>query len=530
MANSISAEIKRYAQEKGFDDDVVIHVVEQALKAAYKKQYGTDSNVGFVEEDDEVYLVSHKVIVQEVVNPVLEISLEEAKKLHPESEIGDELAISEDPSTFSFLAVQAGKQRVLQCIREIQKDTIYSEYATKVGEIIIGYYHREKNGNIYVDLGKVEGILPKRFQSPRDHYGRNTSEGQENRIKALVKEVKKHRQSNIVQLVLSRTDSEFVRRILELEVPEIYNGIIEIKNIVRDPGNRTKVAVVSNREDIDPVGACVGTRGARIQVIITELDGEKIDVIQYSDDPQVYIKNALSPAEVEEVIILDEEKRTALAIVSDTQLSLAIGKQGLNVRLANRLVDWNIDVKTEAQFKEMDIYSQARKAAENLFSDENTEFEEISKVSELPGITEEIVEALHSNEIEDIEDLIAMSTDEIKALSGFSETMAEDLLQIMDETLEVIEEDEDDFDDEEIEENISDEIDDKELVEDEQQGVDEELKENYEQEAELEQGEGLDDEHEYYECPECGSAITIDMTACPSCGVGLSFEFEEDDE
>jgi len=493
MSEGIIEAIREFAQEKGIDDDFVLHIVEQSLKASYKKQFGTDANAVFNEETGKIY--SKKIIAAHAKNPVFEIDLEEAKKLAPACEEGDELLVEVDPKSFGINSVRVGMQRATQCIREMQKDTLYAEYSTKVGEIIIGYYHRERNGNIYVDLGKVEGLLPKKYQSPRDHFGRNAAAGEESRIKALVREVKKHRQSNVVQLILSRTDAEFVRRILELEVPEIESGVVNIHNIVREPGYRTKIAVSTDRDDIDPVGACVGAKGARIQAVIAELDDEKIDILPYSEDPKVYIKSALSPAEVMDVMILDAEKRLALAIVSDSQLSLAIGKQGLNVRLANRLVDWNIDVKTEGQFKQMDIYTDARKAVEDLFtddtSDEGEEYEEISNVSELPGITDDILTILYNNNIEEIQDLINMEDDEIRALDGLSKDMADTLLDIIANAVEVVEDDED-------ESNEESKID-------------------------------SEDETEEFECPECGHKITIDMTKCPNCGVDLAFEYEDEE-
>lgn len=493
MSNELTDAIKSFAQEKGIDDDFVLHIVEQALKASYKKQFGTDQNAVFNGETGKLY--SNKKIVKAVKNKILEMSLEEAKKLNEESEEDDEILVEVDPKTFGINAARVGMQRATQCLREMQKDSIYAEYSTKVGEIIIGYYHREKEGNIYVDLGKVEGLLPKKFQSPRDHFGRNSGAGEENRIKALVKEVKKHRHSNIIQLILSRTDTEFVRRILELEVPEIESGIVEIRNIVRDAGYRTKVSVSSQRDDVDPVGACVGTKGARVQAVIAELDDEKVDIIPFSEDPKAYIKQALTPAEVMNVIILDEEKRQALAVVAESQLSLAIGKQGMNVRLANRLVDWNIDVKTESQFKEMDIYSDARRAAEDLFSDEEEEYEEISTVSELPGITEEIIAVLQNNGIEDIQDLINKDNDEIRALDGMTENMADMLLDIIANAVEVVDEDE-----------------------------------NGEEISVEENTDIAEEEDEVFECPDCGHEITIDMTKCPNCGVDLVFEYEDEDE
>ncbi|UTC65924.1 MULTISPECIES: transcription termination factor NusA [unclassified Treponema] len=495
MSEGIIEAIREFAQEKGIDDDFVLHIVEQALKASYKKQFGTDANAEFNEETGKIY--SKKIITEQAKNPVFDIALEEAKKLAPACEIGDELLVEVDPKTLGINSVRVGMQRAIQCIREMQKDSLYAEYSTKVGEIIIGYYHRERNGNIYVDLGKVEGLLPKKYQSPRDHFGRNAAAGEESRIKALVREVKKHRQSNVVQLILSRTDTEFVKQILELEVPEIESGIVKIHNIVREPGYRTKISVSTDRDDIDPVGACVGAKGARIQAVIAELDDEKIDILPYSEDPKAYIKSALSPAEVMDVMILDAEKRLALAIVSDSQLSLAIGKQGLNVRLANRLVDWNIDVKTEEQFKQMDIYTDARKAVENLFTDEaneeEEEYEEISNVSELPGITEDILTVLYNNKIEDIQDLINMEDDEIRALEGLTQEMADTLLDIIANAVEVVEDDED---------------------------------ENNEESEPVSDDEG---EAEEFECPECGHKITIDMTKCPNCGVDLAFEYEDEE-
>ncbi len=535
MSDGLSEAIRNFAQEKGHDDDFVLDLVEQALKAAYKKQFGTDSNAVFNRDSGKIY--SQKTIVDFVEDDVLEISLEDAKKLVEDCEIGDELLVEVDPKSFKANAVLVGKQRVNQFLREMQKDALYTEYKTKIGEIIIGYYHREKNGHIYVDLGKVEGLLPQRFQSPRDHFGRNTAAGEEDRIKALVKEVKKHRKSNVVQLILSRTDTEFVRKIMELEIPEIENGIVEIHNIVREAGQRTKIAVSSSREDIDPVGACVGAKGVRIQAVITELENEKIDILPYSDDPAIYIRNALSPAEVINVIITDYEKRSALAIVADSQLSLAIGKQGVNVRLANRLVDWNIEVKTEEQFKEMDIYSDQRRAAEALFVDEemddeyqemDDEYEEISSVSELPGITEEIIEVLRSNDKDDIQELINMTNNEIKALEGMSEEMAKELIEIIATAVEVVEEDDESYEEDELESSDEAAMDASHDYVEEKEIAEQDLDEN-EDKDELNENEETEGDEEL-ECPECGHPITVDISECPNCGIELVFEYEEEEE
>jgi len=273
---------------------------------------------------------------------------------------------------------------------------------------------------------------------------------------------------------------------------------VEIHNIVREPGFRTKLAVYSNRDDVDPVGACVGLKGVRIQAVIKELEGEKIDILKYDPDPTKFIKNALSPAEVRHVIIMDESKHQALAIVNDSMLSLAIGKQGLNVRLANRLVDWNIDVKTESQFAEMDIKAETRRAVSELFRDTEEGDDEISRISELPGVDSRIAKILLDNGIDFIEDYLELSQEQLSA-KGLTLAELEGLHKLIEEYVEIVEEDT-------YEEEGEDEITEEEIEE--------------EEEAEVEE----------YECPECGAKITVDMTTCPSCGIGLSFEYEEDED
>ncbi len=298
---------------------------------------------------------------------------------------------------------------------------------------------------------------------------------------------------NGLSIVLSRTHTEFVKKLFELEVPEIADKTIEIFKIVREPGYRVKMSVYTHRDDIDPVGACVGLRGARIQAVVREMEGEKIDVLKYDTDPTVYIKNALSPAEVQQVYILDEAQRQALAVVSDSQLSLAIGKQGLNVRLANRLVDWNIDVKTESQFQEMDIF-ETKKAVSDLFGESGEQTEEITKLSELPDIPERIVNLLAEHNIVEIETFISMSESKLLEIPGFTKADFELVKSIIEENVEIMD-------------------DDIEPIEEEADAAEE-----------------LDEEKEYYECPECGKPITEDMDHCPNCGVELSFEEEDDEE
>ncbi|MCI1208604.1 MAG: transcription termination factor NusA [Treponema sp.] len=488
MPSEMAEAIRQLTQDKGFSVESVKKTIEDMLKAAYKRKYGTAENavVRFTDDMSDVSIYSRKTIVDGVYDPVMEIELEDALKLSPDCEVGDEIDILEDPRKFDRSAVSTGKQAAHQALNESFKDNLYNEYKDKVGEIIIGYYQREHNGSIYVDLGKVEGILPVKFQSPREKYEKN------DRIKALIVDLK--RTSTGLQLVLSRSDPDFVRSIVELEVPEVYDKTVEIQKIVRDAGYRTKIAVYSNREDVDPVGACVGLKGVRIQNVIRELYGEKIDVLKYDPDPAVFIKNALSPAEVSRVIIVDADKRQALAVVPENQFSLAIGKQGQNVRLANRLCDWSIDVKTEAQVAEMDLSDiQTNQAVRKLFSDDIPEKEaetEITTVAELPGVDKNVAELLQESGIDDIEKFIESVDDgSVYKIEGLTAQEIEAVNDIIKSTVEFVEE----------------------------------------EPAAVPEGEtGPETAEEEYFCPECGAKITLDMTHCPKCGV--EFEFKEDEE
>jgi N utilization substance protein A len=488
MALDLREEIQQLMQEKGMSEELVARTIENLLVSAYKRKFGHDENVvvRFSEDNREVSMFAKKVIVDDVLDDSKEIDVTEAHELLPDAELGDEMLIELDPRRdFARSAVATAKQVARQYMRELTKDTLYTEYKEKEGEIITGYYQRERNNNIYVDIGKIEGVLPKRFQSPHEIYHVN------DRIKALVLKVEKT--ATGLQVVLSRTHTDFVRAVFETEVPEIYDKVVEIHKIVREPGYRTKLAVYSSRDDIDPVGACVGMKGARIQAVIRELEGEKIDVLKFDSDPVKFIKNALSPAEVRDVVILDEAKHQALAVVNDSQLSLAIGKQGLNVRLANRLCDWNIDVKTARQFEDMDISSESRKAVSRLFGDADDYEDEIYEIRELPGVDAAVSEALAKAGIDYIEDFINAEEERLAAVEGVTLESLAVLRKLIEEYVEVVEEN----------------------------AAENSAEENGGQAAAEEQPEV-----EEYECPECGGKITLDMTVCPNCGVGLSFEYE----
>ena len=493
MAEAIRALIS----EKGYSEDSVKQTIEKALKAAYKRTYGDDENaiVKFNDDMSDVAIYSRKVVVDGVYDPVKEIELEDARKLAgDEVEEGDEIDILEDPKSFDRSAVTVGKQTAHQGLNETYKTSLMNEYKDKIGEMIIGYHQRERNGNIFVDLGnagRIEGFLPTKFQSKLEVYEKG------DRIKALIVDVKPTNTG--IQLVLSRSDTKLVSSILEKEVPEIADGTVEINRIVRDAGYRTKIAVSSAREEVDPVGACVGLRGVRIQNVIRELMNEKIDVLKWDPDPAVFIKNALSPAQVERVLITDADKKQALAIVEDSQFSLAIGRQGQNVRLANRLCDWNIDVKTIEQAEELDLSSfNTVQNARNLFNDEA---EEISKISELPGVDTEVAELLKAAGIEEFQDFVEAYDNGTINVEGVSQEALDKINELINENVE--------------------------FVEEESGSQEEAAEKTAEEEAAPAAEEAASEEEEEYFCPECGAKITLDMTHCPKCGVEFEFEVEE---
>ena len=425
--------IRQLIQERGISEELVLHTIEDTLLAAYRRKYGTIDNavVRFAEDGTDVSIYAQKTIVpeDEIDDPALEISLQDALDFNDDAELGDELLIEINPRDFDRVSIQSAKQKARQSLREIQKDTLYSEFKDREGELIVGYFQRERNGTIFVDLGRTEGILPRRYQSPREIYRAN------DRVRAMIYEVEKSALG--LQIVLTRTHIEFVRKIFELEVPEIYDRTIEIHKMVREPGYRTKMSVYSTRDDVDPVGACVGMRGVRIQTVVRELEGEKIDVLRYDPDVRSFITEALKPAEVEQVIILDEPKRQALAVVPESQFSLAIGKQGLNVRLANRLTDWSIDVRTRAQVNDMNIGAESQRAAAALFGDVQ---EEITDVAELPGIVPRVAAALKSAGVELLETLVAMDERQLRAVPELSEGDVGDLLKLIEDNVEIVDE------------------------------------------------------------------------------------------
>lgn len=340
--------IEELEKEKGIEKEYLLDSIQSALVIAYKKNF--DSNEENVKitmdpETGEIHVYAEKDVVEKVENDKLEISLDDAKKINKKLDIGDKAEIELVPKNFGRIAAQTAKQCIVQKIREASRNVLFNEFSERKGEIVSGIVQKSDGGVVVVDLGKLEGIMTVKEQIPKETYHVNDS------IRAYILDVERGLKG-APQVMLSRADNDFVRKLFELEIPEIYEGLIEIKSVSRDPGNRSKVAVYSQNENIDPVGSCVGQKGIRIQNIINELSGEKIDVIEWNEDPAIYIAAALLPAQVMAVDIKEEEK-FAQVIVPDDQLSLAIGKSGQNARLAAKLTNWKIDIKSETQFREM---------------------------------------------------------------------------------------------------------------------------------------------------------------------------------
>ncbi len=329
-------------REKGINSEIIIEAIEAALVSAYKKNFGTQSNmrVQFDRGSGEIKVFSRKAIVENITNPKEEIALSEARKLDPRYELDDVLEIEVTPKDFGRIAAQTAKQVVVQRIREAERDMIYDEYSNREGDIVTGVVQRQEGKNVFVDLGKTEAVLSQNEQIPGELYKNG------DRIKTFIVEVKKTTKGPQIQL--SRTHPGLLKRLFELEVPEIHDGTVELKALSREAGARSKIAVFSKNENVDPVGSCVGPKGLRVQAIVNELKGEKIDIVKWNSDPVKYIANSLSPAKVVSVDISADQKM-AKVVVPDYQLSLAIGKEGQNARLAAKLTGWKIDIKSESQ-------------------------------------------------------------------------------------------------------------------------------------------------------------------------------------
>jgi N utilization substance protein A len=412
MSSSIAQNIEALCQEQGIERDLVIEAMKEAVRAAAKKQFksGEDIQVDWNSETG-IELSASKVVVDAVENPATELSIDEARELAgDEVELGDALLLPLPMEELGRIAAQTAKQILFQKVRDAVRSNVYEQYIDKIGDLVNGYVKRFERGNIIVDLGNLEAILPRSQQSRGEQWN------QGERIRVVINNVSK--ESKGPQVEVSRTSPELLLRLFEMEVPEIYDGTVVIKSAVREPGERAKIAVMSNERDVDPVGACVGMKGSRVQAIIRELRGEKIDIIEWSDEPSVFAANALSPAKVNQVRITDIENRQMEVIVNEDQLSLAIGKRGQNVRLATKLVGWNIDIRSEEEIKREVTEQMGALIASG----------EAVPLSVIEGVTPAQADALAEHGINDIDALAQTSIDDLVEFLDLSLDDAEVIL------------------------------------------------------------------------------------------------------
>lgn len=450
MNRELLSVIEQIGREKGIDTQKIVSAVEMAVLTAAKKRYGVNENVQvhLDPKTGEIEVISLRKVVEAVTNPKQEISLEEAKGIDSNAEIGDEIGSILEMADFGRIAAQTAKQIIFQRVREAEWEAVYKEYAGREGELINGIILGHERRNYIVEVGKTEALLPVSEQAPRENYRRG------DRIRALLLEVKKSAKGP--QIILSRTHPNFVAELFKLEVPEITEGIVGIRNVVREPGDRTKIAVASKNSAVDPVGACVGVKGSRVQAVVRELRGEKIDIIAWSPDPRVFIGEALNPAIAEKVGI-DEEKKTALVVVSDHQLSLAIGKNGQNVRLAAKLTGWRIDIMGESEYEKEKAQERAEEIEEAIAQEHRAQLEAEAKqraresvqeaaapavvspspgVMELPGVGEKLSEALSAHGFDSVEKIASATKEQLMEVPKIGEKTAEKLLKAAKDHLE----------------------------------------------------------------------------------------------
>ncbi len=421
MSNpTLQQTIEALAKEKGIEPEVIVSAIEEAVKTASRRYYKTneDLHARFNLENGQVELFAVKQIVDEVTDAATQVALAEAQQLYgEEAEVGMEIEFPKSTDVLGRIAAQTAKQVIFQKVREAERENIFAEYNDWIGEVVSGTIKRFENGDIILELGRIEAVLPRKEQSRAESYAPG------DRIRAVIRLV--NRSAKGPQIVLSRTDAALLMKLFEQEVPEIYDGTVVIKGAVREAGDRAKVAVFSRERDVDPVGACVGMKGTRVQAIIRELRGEKIDIVEWSDDPTGFVTNALSPAKVQRVSIVDDLERVMEVVVEDKQLSLAIGKKGQNVRLAAKLTGWRIDIKSEEE-KRKEVEAQLEGL--EMPGEEVEAGEAAAPVLVLPDIHDEIVASLLAAGYESAEIVAGASIEALMEVPGIDQGTAESVL------------------------------------------------------------------------------------------------------
>jgi len=411
MANLLYQQIEMLSREKHIEPEVVVSAIEDAMVVAARKFYKTEEDLRgkFNAETGQVDVYSVHIVVEEVTDPKKEMTVAEAKKKNPTAEVGTEILTPKPTDVLGRIAAQTAKQVILQKVREAERDTIFNEYNGRVGELVTVIVKRAEGPDLIVDMGRTEARLPKREQSKLETY--NIGE----RLRVVIKAV--DRAAKGPQVIVSRADASLVQRLFEMEVPEIYDGTVQIRYAAREAGERTKVAVMSRDKDVDPVGACVGMKGMRVQSIIRELRGEKIDIIPYSEEMVAFAQKALSPAKVTRVQIIDPETKKLEVIVEDSQLSLAIGKKGQNVRLASKLIGWDIDIKSEEE-KRQEIEEQMSALTAPA-----------TPLTSLAGVGAKTIEKMEAAGINSVEKLASMTPEQLMEIPGIGEKMVDKIYQ-----------------------------------------------------------------------------------------------------
>ncbi len=411
MASLLYQQIEMLSREKHIEPEVVVSAIEDAMVVAARKFYKTEEDLRgkFNPETGQVDVYSVQTVVEEVTDPKKEITLTEAKKKNPSAEVGTEILTPKPTDVLGRIAAQTAKQVILQKVREAERDTIFNEYNGRVGELVTVIVKRAEGPDLIVDMGRTEARLPKREQSKLETY--NIGE----RLRVVIKAV--DRAAKGPQVIVSRADASLVQRLFEMEVPEIYDGTVQIRHAAREAGERTKVAVMSRDKDVDPVGACVGMKGMRVQSIIRELRGEKIDIIPYNEETVAFAQKALSPAKVTRVQIVDPEAKKLEVIVEDSQLSLAIGKKGQNVRLASKLIGWDIDIKSEEE-KRQEIEAEMTALTAPA-----------TPLTSLAGVGAKTIEKMEAAGINSVEKLASMTPEQLMEIPGIGEKMVDKIYQ-----------------------------------------------------------------------------------------------------